>query len=63
MWSIYTTTAHQLYISSRVNDNDWPAYGRTQAEYAENSPLTQINDDNVDKLIKMDFHTGDEKKG
>ena len=44
-----------------VNDNDWPAYGsRTQAGIRY-SPLTQINSDNVDKLVeKWTFHTGDE---
>ena len=45
-----------------VNDNDWPAYGRTQAGIRY-SPLTQINSDNVDKLVeKWTFHTGDEKR-
>lgn len=45
-----------------VNDNDWPAYGRTQAGIRY-SPLNQINNDNVDTLVeKWTFHTGDEKR-
>lgn len=45
-----------------INDNDWPAYGRTQAG-VRYSPLTQINSDNVDQLVeKWVFHTKDEKR-
>ncbi|OAT35673.1 membrane-bound PQQ-dependent dehydrogenase, glucose/quinate/shikimate family [Proteus myxofaciens] len=44
-----------------VSDNDWPAYGRTQAGIRY-SPLTQINSDNVDTLVeKWTYHTGDKK--
>lgn len=45
-----------------VSDDDWPAYGRTQAGIRY-SPLTQINSDNVDNLVeKWTFHTADLKR-
>ncbi|WP_021025276.1 glucose/quinate/shikimate family membrane-bound PQQ-dependent dehydrogenase [Comamonas sp. B-9] len=44
-----------------VADADWPAYGRTQAG-VRYSPLTQINDGNVNKLqLAWKYQTGDFK--
>ncbi|WP_413491847.1 membrane-bound PQQ-dependent dehydrogenase, glucose/quinate/shikimate family [Morganella psychrotolerans] len=45
-----------------ISDNDWPAYGRTQAGIRY-SPLTQIDSENVNTLVaKWTFHTGDKKR-
>lgn len=44
-----------------VSDEDWPAYGRTQAG-VRYSPLNQINSDNVHQLqVAWTYHTGDMK--
>lgn len=46
---------------SAASAADWPAYGRTQ-EGVRYSPLTQINDKNVQQLqVAWQFHTGDHK--
>lgn len=44
-----------------VNNDDWKAYGRTQGG-TRYSPLSQINDTNVDKLeVAWTYHSGDFK--
>ena len=46
-----------------VAEQDWPAYGRTQAG-VRYSPLTQINEQNVKDLkVAWTFRTGDLKSG
>lgn len=58
---IQSTQPAQASAVDGVNEQDWPAYGRTQAG-VRYSPLTQINDDNVkDLTVAWTFRTGDLK--
>lgn len=57
--SIQTAQPEQTQQIAGVANEDWPAYGRTQAG-TRYSPLTQINDSNVNKLeVAWTFRTGD----
>lgn len=60
---ISTPQPAQASATPGVADQDWPAYGRTQAG-VRYSPLNQINDTNVKNLtVAWTFQTGEHQTG